>query len=80
MKTIKKISKINLSYLKKYLINIYNFNYLYLLKENVLTLIETNIFVLVNFIKNNSLIFMQNNYDKIIDEYLLSILQSQLFS
>ena len=80
MKAIKKSNKINLRSLKKNINNILSFKYCYLNKDTILDLIEINIFTLVNFIKNNPLIFMEDKYDKIIDEYLLSILQIQFNS
>jgi putative phage-type endonuclease len=80
MKTIKKISKINVRCLKRHLKQIKDFNYHYLDKEIIINLIEINLFVFVNFIKNNPLIFMEDKYDTIIDEYLYKILQIQLFN
>ena len=58
MKTIKKISKINVRCLKRHLKQIKDFNYHYLDKEIIINLIEINLFVFVNFIKNNPLIFI----------------------
>ena len=47
MKTIKKISKINIRCLKNHLKEIKDFNYHYLDKATIINLIEINLFVFV---------------------------------
>jgi putative phage-type endonuclease len=65
-------------FLLRVILNIRNFKYEIFEKEFIIQLIEINLYVLFNYIKNNPLIFISEKYENLIDEYLFKSISIQL--
>lgn len=65
-------------FLWRVILNIRNFKYEIFEKEFIIQLIQINLYVLFNYIKNNPLIFISEKYENLIDEYLFKSISIQL--